>query len=439
MKPLSHSIDSIFWFRRDFRVEDNHGLFQALINSQQVLSIFIFDTDILSKLQDKDDARVTFIHEQVSRLKTFLQKRGSDLFVFYGNPGQVFQKLISTYKIKKIYCNEDYEPLAIARDQKIAKLARSHNIQFLSFKDHVIFAKDEILTDSEKPYTVFTPYKKKWLKSLKKENLAHYSSEKYLSKLVLITKPKPMIKLSQLGFHQSKITVPKPNLTSSLLKNYAKLRDTPSADATSHIGPHLRFGTISIRSAMKLALKHSPTWTSELIWREFFIQVLWHHPHVVKNSFRAKFDSLNWSVSKKDFQKWCEGKTGIPIVDAGMRELNTTGYMHNRVRMITANFLTKHLFIHWSWGEKYFAQKLLDYELASNNGNWQWSAGTGCDAAPYFRIFNPETQQQKFDPDFEYIQKWVPEYGTEKYPEPMVDLNFARRRALIEFGKLKKA
>ena len=431
--------DNVFWFRRDLRLNDNAGLFHAL-KAGSVRCLFIFDSQILSSLRSQADPRVTFIHEQVAKLKSELRKAGSDLEVFFGEPEKVFAEILLWKTIKAVYTNGDYEPSALRRDQKIQKLCKENEVEFHSFKDQVIFEKDEVLTDQRAPYTVFTPYKNKWLASLSPFYLKSYPSESLLTNLKKISKPLPLISLTGLGFKKTNINFPADEVSSPLLKVYAENRDFPALPGTSHLGIHLRFGTISIRETVRLARPLSPVWLSELIWREFFMQILFHFPRVEKKSFREVFEEVKWRQNKIEFEKWCQGQTGYPLVDAGMRELNQTGFMHNRVRMVTASFFTKHLLMHWYQGERYFAEKLLDYELSANNGNWQWAAGTGCDAAPYFRIFNPELQMKRFDPDGEYVKKWVPEWGTSKYVKPMVDHQEARGRALREFAiiSLKK-
>lgn len=428
---------TLFWFRRDLRLHDNAGLYTALKDNQNVQCLFIFDENILKNL-DTDDARVTFIFETVEALKAQLLSKKSDLWVFFGQPENIFKKLVKEHSISGIYCNHDYEPKAIARDKNIEKIVTAAGGVFKTFKDQVIFEKDEVLTDARKPYTVFTPYKNKWLKSLSPFYLKSYPVESYFPSLLKKAKSYPRPSLKDMGFEKSAVKFPSTKYDKLELKNYAKLRDFPALDATSRLGLHLRFGTLSIRELVSEAKKISDVWLSELIWREFFMQILFHFPYVESRSFREDYEKINWRDDKKDFKIWCDGKTGYPLVDAGMRELNETGYMHNRVRMVVASFLTKHLLIHWSWGEKYFAKKLLDYEMSANNGNWQWAAGTGCDAAPYFRVFNPESQMEKFDPDLEYVKKWVPEYGSDKYPEPMIDHKEGRERALREFSKALK-
>jgi deoxyribodipyrimidine photo-lyase len=442
---------ALFWLRRDLRLDDNAGLFHALKENKSVLPVFIFDSEILQRLKDPDDPRVTFIYDQVLRLKNELQQMGSDLWILQGKPVEVFterlKKEVSLYgdfEIESVYCNHDYEPRARDRDAKVKAWADGQGIRFLSYKDQVIFEKSEVMTDAQKPYTVYTPYKKKWLSSLSEFYLKSYPNQRYARHFFKTRKHSPTPTLAELGFsRRSGFDYPSTRVSLPVLQKYSAERDFPALDATSRLGLHLRFGTVSVRDLARVARAHSEVWLSELIWREFFMQILFHFPRVVKESFRPEYEKIQWRTSESDFEKWCQGKTGYPLVDAGMRELNQTGHMHNRVRMLTASFLTKHLLIHWSRGERYFAAKLLDYDLASNNGNWQWAAGTGCDAAPYFRIFNPTTQIEKFDKDFEYIKKWVPEWKTSEYALPMVDHVEARERCLGAFalglkGKDKK-
>jgi deoxyribodipyrimidine photo-lyase len=419
---------TIFWFRRDLRLSDNTGLYYALQETSPVLPIFIFDSEILDDLKDKSDARVNFIHDQLMIISQKLNKIGSGLLVKYGKPEEIFKSLIDDYNVESVFTNRDYEPYALERDQNIDNILQNKGIGFFDFKDHVIFEKDEILTGEQQPYKVFTPFKNKWLDKLESGHLHPYE--------ITVTKENfyqfnpIMLSLSDIGFQKSITPIPKKEYEEATIKKYDKERDFPEKNGTSRLGIHLRFGTISIREAVSQAQKLNDTWLNELIWRDFYSMILANFPHVVSNAFKPKYDAIPWRNSKEDFQKWCEGKTGYPIVDAGMRELNQTGYMHNRVRMITASFLTKHLLIDWRWGEAYFAEKLLDYELASNNGGWQWAAGTGTDAQPYFRIFNPYSQTDKFDKNKVYIKKWIPEVNTSDYPEPMVDHKEARQRAL---------
>ncbi len=428
-----------FWFRRDLRLEDNHGLYCALKNHTAVLPLFIFDQNILSKLQNSSDARVNFIYHQIQQLKTDLEKIKSTLYVVYGQPQDIFIALSRRYKIKAVYANHDYEPYARARDRAIQKYFVANNIPFLTYKDQVIFEKKEILKEDQTPYTVFTPYSKKWQQQLTKNNWTCYPTLRYLQHFIKI-RPLPLCSIEQIGFQKNNTsTIPKKTLDETILNSYAQKRDFPAVLGTSRLSIHLRFGTISIRKIVAKAHAYSNKLLTELIWREFYMMILWHFPHVVDKAFKPAYDTIQWENNLDHFQAWCQGNTGYPMVDAGMRELNQTGYMHNRVRMITASFLTKHLLIDWRWGEKYFAKKLLDYELASNNGGWQWVAGSGCDAAPYFRIFNPYLQAKKFDPQEKYIQTWCPDYKTKKYPKPIIEHKQARNRALNTYkNALKK-
>jgi deoxyribodipyrimidine photo-lyase len=424
---------NLFWFRRDLRIADNHGFYKALTSGKPVLPVFIYDTNILNDLND-DDSRVEFISAQVNRLKAEFERNNSTLWIFHGKPLAAFKRLWVEYEIDTVYTNEDYEPYARERDERVKTFLNSGEVNFLTFKDQVVFHKDEVAKADGKPYTVFTPYNKKWLQRLEDHPPENYPSEKYLRNL-LKTEPLTDIKLRDLGFRKGSLVFPEKEIDVELLKNYASQRDFPAQEGTSHIGVHLRFGTISIRQLTRKAMQHSSVFLNELIWRNFYMDILWHFPHVEKRAFKPAYDFIPWLNSEKAFARWCEGTTGYPLVDAGMRELNATGYMHNRVRMVTASFLCKHLLIDWRWGEAYFAEKLLDYELASNNGGWQWAAGTGCDAAPYFRVFNPSLQAQKFDPDQNYIRKWVPEFDRPEYPRPMVDHAKARQRAIETYKK----
>lgn len=422
---------TFFWFRRDLRLSDNTALFHALSENQRVIPLFIFDANIIEELP-KDDARISFIYEQLHAIDEELKKVGSSLLVLKGKPKDVWQQLFTEYPVKNIYFNKDYEPYAIARDKEITALAKTNNVAVFSFKDQVIFEENDVLKDDGSPYTIYTPYKNKWLKAFSLNLCEAKKSEDHLTNLAKNQFSFPS--LASLNFNLSSIRVKPYSLAN--LKNYEAERNFPAMDNTSYLSPHLRFGTVSIRNIIKNSLEKSPVFLSELIWREFFMQILFHFPHVINKSFKAKYDNINWRNNKNEFALWCEGKTGYPIVDAGMRQLNETGYMHNRVRMVVASFLCKHLLIDWRWGEAYFAKKLLDYDLAANNGNWQWAAGTGCDAAPYFRVFNPYEQVKKFDPDLKYITKWVKDLNT----TPIVDHKFARERAISSYKKgLKKA
>ena len=419
---------NLFWFRRDLRLDDNVGLFNALQSDENVLPIFIFDDFILSQLP-KDDARVTFIHQQLEKMQSQLQSIGKSLAVFHGKPLDVFQKIISENKIKTIYTNHDYEPYARKRDLELFHFFKEKNIAFKTSKDQVIFEKSEVTKDDGLPYVVYTPYSNKWKENFKKIQLLHYNSEDLLDKIT--THNYPFLSLNEIGFEPSNIKVPPYDISNSLIDNYEATRNFPALNKTSYLGIYLRFGAVSIRKMVAKALESkNETFLKELIWREFFMQILWHFPHTMNASFRPKYDAIQWENNEELFQKWCDGKTGYPFVDAGMRELNATGHMHNRVRMIVASFLCKHLLIDWRWGETYFATKLLDYEQASNVGNWQWAAGSGVDAAPYFRIFNPTEQIKKFDKDLQYIKKWIPELETSAYPEPIVDHKEAREKCL---------
>ena len=421
---------SVFWFRRDLRLEDNVGLYHALNSETPILPIFIFDSEILDKLP-KDDARVNFIYEQLQGLRKELQSKAeSSIAMYHGKPKEIFKELIEEYPIDTVFTNHDYEPYAKKRDKEILDFLTREDIKFKTFKDQVIFEKSEVVKDDGKPYVVYTPYKNKWKENFNpsvhlveyEPNMSNFYEHKRL----------PNLSLSDMGFEKASITVPDYTITRDLIQNYEDTRNFPAKEnGTSRLGPHLRFGTVSIRKMIKKAIaEENEIFWSELIWREFFMQILWHFPHTHKSAFRAKYDRIEWRNNEEEFDKWKKGQTGYALVDAGMRELNETGYMHNRVRMLTASFLCKHLLIDWRWGEAYFAEKLLDYDMSANVGNWQWAAGSGVDAAPYFRIFNPITQVDKFDKQKEYINKWVPELQELSYPEKMVDHKMARERCL---------
>ncbi|WP_405328669.1 cryptochrome/photolyase family protein [Leeuwenhoekiella sp. LLG6367-2.1] len=422
---------SIFWFRRDLRLDDNVGFLEALKSDYPVLPIFIFDKEILDKLP-KDDARVTFIYETLQKMRDRLQNdHTSSLALFYGKPIDIWKQVLKDYEVKEVYTNRDYEPYAKKRDKEISSLFEEKDIDFKTFKDQVIFEKDDVVKGDGEPYIVYTPYKNKWLETFNENNdlKIHYTSQ-HLNNLVENSRL-PNLTLSEMGFETSSLKVPDYDVTPTLIDNYEDTRNFPAQDGTSRLGPHLRFGTVSVRKMVKKALaENNQVFWSELVWREFFMQILYHYPETVNNAFRKKYDRIDWRNNEEEFEKWKTGTTGFLLVDAGMRELNTTGYMHNRVRMLTASFLCKHLLIDWRWGETYFAEKLLDYEQASNVGNWQWAAGSGVDAAPYFRIFNPMTQVDKFDKERKYIKKFIPEYDTSEYPKKMVDHKEARERCL---------
>lgn len=413
---------SIFWFRRDLRLIDNTALYEAITKSNNVLPIFIFDNDILDELP-KNDSRVNFIYNTLFDINNNLKNNGSSMLILKGKVEDIWKELILKYPVDSVFINKDYEPYAINRDQKIGQLLSKNGIKLYAYKDQVTHEESEVMKADGNPYTIFTPYKNAWLKRYNYQDVKPEISFKNFHKETFI-----FPKMEELGFEKSDIKVKDFSLKN--LNNYEDIRNYPELDATSYLSPHLRFGTISIRQIISKLNSNNESFLSELIWREFFMQILYHYPKVVNNNFRSKYDGIKWRNNEAEFEKWCKGETGYPMVDAGMRQLNKTGYMHNRVRMITAGFLCKHLLIDWRLGESYFAKKLLDFDLSANNGNWQWAAGTGCDAAPYFRIFNPIEQLKKFDKNEVYIKKWIPEYGTIKYPKPMVEHKFARERAL---------
>ena len=419
----------LFWFRRDLRFHDNTGLYNALIDADEVLPAFIFDVSILDKLP-KDDGRVYFIHQHISKMQKESEAHGSSMRVAKGNPLELIPQWCEEHNITAVFTNEDYEPYATVRDEKIKTVLAKKGIAFKTFKDQVIFAPDEVLKKDGTPYRVYTPFSRIWLAKEAEQGLPEYPTKPLLSKLHKKALPRiPTIKA--LGFETPKHQAPTPNHNLSLMNAYDAVRNFPAIDGTSRLGIHLRFGTVSIRDMVRKAKNSSnPTFLKELIWREFFMQILWHFPHTTTASFKPQYDRIEWRNNETDFSKWCEGNTGYPLVDAGMRELNQTGFMHNRVRMLVGSFLCKHLLIDWRWGEAYFAEKLLDYEQSSNVGNWQWVAGCGVDAAPYFRVFNPTEQVKKFDKEHTYIKKWVPEYQSLDYPTPMVDHKMARLRCL---------
>ena len=424
---------SIFWFRRDLRLDDNAGLFHALKSGYPVLPVFIFDKDILDQLHDKNDARITFIWQTIVNLDRELQKQESSLMVLFDKPSDAWRKLLDEYDIRAVYTNHDYEPYAKTRDEAIGNLLSGKGIKFYTYKDQVIFEKNEVTKDDGGPYTVYTPYQRKWYQTLTTFYLTAYPTNKYFSnflKGILFQIPT----LKQIRFEKNDIIFPDINFR-DFIAEYAERRDFPAIEGTTRIGLHLRFGTVSIRELAGTAYNYQEkTWLNELIWREFYMMILYHFPHTANQSFKPEYDRIKWVNNEDHFEAWCNGETGFPLVDAGMRELNATGYMHNRVRMVAASFLTKHLLTDWRWGEHYFARKLLDYEMASNVGGWQWAAGSGTDAAPYFRIFNPDIQLKKFDAQLNYIKKWIPEYAYfSKYPRPIIDHAFARDRCLKVF------
>jgi deoxyribodipyrimidine photo-lyase len=436
MKPKVN----IIWFRRDLRLTDNAALYHALKSNQPVLPIFIFDRNILDQLDDKADRRVEFIHAALEEMQAQLVKLGSSLEVYYGFPENVYKDLLDKYQIEKVFTNHDYEPYALERETTIENLLKENGVSLHTFKDQVIFEKDEVTKDDGKPYTVFTPYSRKWKTRLTEFYLKPFPTEKYFSNFYQQNKT-AIPSLETMGFQKVDKPFPSKQLQDEIIKHYAEKRNFPSLEnGTSKMGVHLRFGTVSIRALAKRALALNETYLNELIWRDFYHMILWHFPQVGKGkSFKPAYEMIDWRNNENEFQQWCDGMTGYPIVDAGMRELNATGFMHNRVRMITASVLTKHLLIDWRWGEAYFAQKLLDFDLAANNGGWQWASSSGCDAAPYFRVFNPALQTEKFDKDLQYIKKWVPEFQEFSYPKPIVQHELARKRVLEVYAKALKS
>ncbi|WP_461587625.1 cryptochrome/photolyase family protein [Winogradskyella sp.] len=424
---------NIFWFRRDLRLNDNVGLYHALMDENPVLPIFIFDADILDKLP-KNDARVNFLHQTITDINQSLKVNcNSSLGIYHGKPEHVFKQLTSSYNIDKVYTNHDYEPYATQRDGEIEALLNEQNISFITYKDQVIFEKDDVVKKDGNPYVVYTPYMRSWKAKFETIDFKSYPSEDLLEGFIQDT-TLPYLTLAEIGFETSTQKVLPYIVSPKLIQEYEDTRNFPAKDATSRLGPHLRFGTVSVREMMKKAIaEENEIFWQELIWREFFMQILWHFPFTKDKSFKSKYDRIEWRNNEEEFKLWCDGKTGYPLVDAGMRQLNETGFMHNRIRMLVGSFLCKHLLIDWRWGEAYFAEKLHDYEMASNVGNWQWVAGSGVDAAPYFRIFNPTSQIQKFDKDLAYIKKWAPDFQELTYPQPMVDHKFARERCLATY------
>ena len=425
---------AIFWHRRDLRLQDNAGLYKALKNSEEVIPVFIFDTSILNQLE-RHDQRIIFIHQNIEKLRASYQKLGSDLLILHGDPIVLIPKISLELKVDAVFSNRDYEPKAIERDKIVSASLKEQGIKLIGSKDQVIFEKDEIVKNDGNPYLVFTPYSVKWKEKLNDFYTGSYPTERYfnyLTKQTFSASP-TLLELEFSGEQTQKF--PGMDFPENIIQQYSENRDYPSLNGTSKLGVHLRFGTISIRALLRFALNTNKTYLNELIWREFYQMILYHFPHSADQSFKKQYDSIPWLNNEADFGKWCRGETGYPLVDAGMRELNATGFMHNRVRMVTASFLSKHLLIDWRWGEAYFAGKLLDYELASNSGGWQWAAGSGCDAAPYFRVFNPQLQLEKFDKNLEYVRKWVPEYATAAYPDPIVDHKMARERAIETYKR----
>ena len=431
---INSSATNLFWHRRDLRIEDNSGLFKALTSGQKIQAVFIFDSNILNLLSDKEDARITFIYREISRLKAEYQSLGADLLVLYGDSIEIIPQLALEMGAESVFTNRDYEPKAVLRDTRINELLAKNKIKFIGAKDHVIFEKDEITKGDGSPYTIYTPYANKWREKFKDQTQTPFPTENYFHHLAPINSAQQLLSLEEMGFKENKkIDFPPLTIPTEILQNYHETRDYPSIKGTSKLSIHLRFGTISIRKLVQVASTKNPVYLNELIWRDFYQMIIHHFPQSVKEAFKVKYERIEWEHNEIHFNAWCEGKTGYPLVDAGMRELNNTGFMHNRVRMVVASFLCKHLLLDWKWGAAYFAEKLLDFEEASNIGGWQWAAGCGCDAAPYFRVFNPTLQQQKFDPKFDYIKKWVPEFGTKAYPEPIIEHTFARDRVINRY------
>lgn len=432
---MNHPEVNVFWFRRDLRLHDNHGLFHALKSGLHVLPIFIFDNNILDRLEKPYQLRVQFIHQSLQSIDQELRKHGSGLTVLHDKPINAFKKLIKSHKIKQVFTNRDYEKYGKERDEQVAELLQSNGISFHDYKDQVIFEQLEVAKDDGNPYTVFTPYSRKWKFNLSNQPIKHFPSEKHFAQFFKYV-PGDFPSLSSIGFNEKPFQFPSNNFPNDIIKKYSQQRDFPAINGTSKLGVHLRFGTISIRELAVTASKLNETYLNELIWRDFYQSILSNFPHISEGlSFKKEYDNIRWRNNEDEFEKWCNGQTGYPIVDAGMRELSQTGFMHNRVRMIVASFLTKHLLIDWRWGESWFAAKLLDHDFAANNGGWQWAAGSGCDAAPYFRVFNPYLQTEKFDKEGKYIRQWVPEFDSLEYPQPMVQHEFARKRCLETYSK----
>ena len=424
---------AIHWFRRDLRIEDNHALSKAIESGKPVLCIFIFDRLILDKLEDRSDKRLTFIHNTLQGINRQLQELGSTLRSYYGEPEHIWQEILSEYTVSDVYCNRDYEPYAQQRDRSVHEFLSAKGVSMHGYKDHVIFEKQEVVKDDGLPYTVFTPYSKKWKAKLTAHSFDAFNSRPSAHQL-LATEPQEVLSLESMGFEATEfVDFPTSEVSLNTVRNYHVTRDIPAIAGTTRLSLHLRFGTVSIRRLAEIAHRENEKWLNELIWRDFYQMILYHYPTTTTHAFKPAYDRIPWRNAPEEFNAWCEGKTGYPIVDAGMRELNATGFMHNRVRMIVASFLTKHLLIDWRLGERYFAKQLLDFDLASNVGGWQWAASSGCDAAPYFRVFNPALQTEKFDKELHYIRKWVPELETAKYPKPIVDHAFARDRVLKVF------
>ncbi len=425
---------SIVWLRRDLRLHDNAALYYALKSGRPVLVVFVFDRLILDVLEDRRDRRVEFIYKEIHKLQDQLTGMGSSLIARYGRPIDVLKSIIEEYNVAEVFTNHDYELYAKERDAVVKAMLAERGIGFQTSKDQAIFDLDEVMTGAGKPYTIFGAYSRNWVGKLNEFYLKSYPTEKYFANFYKTSPPpgpeRGIPTLGEMNFEPLGENYPVPAVDEAFLWEYEKMRDYPARTGTSELGIHLRFGTISIRDLVRQARAISERFMTELAWRDFYFQILEHFPHVEKHAFRRQYEHLPFLNQPEDIERWKTGQTGYPFVDAGMRQLNQTGWMHNRARLITASFCVKHLLIDWRIGENYFGAKLRDYDLAANIGNWQWVAGTGNDPAPYFRVFSPDTQMKKFDPKLEYVRKWVPEYGTPDYVKPMIDHDFARQRAV---------
>lgn len=470
---------ALVWFRRDLRDFDHAALYHALKKHTKVFCAFIFDAEILDALPSHADRRVEFIHGSVVELDRSLHQRGGGLIVRHGKAQALIPALAARLGVAEVFTNRDYEPAAIARDEEVAECLRALGIGFVACKDQVVFEKDEVLTRSATPFSVFTPYKKAWLAALTDFHLKAYPVAKYARHLAPMPEGESIPSLADIGFEPTNLVEVgiEPGMAGGRkllddflrrIDRYKARRDFPARKGVSYLSVHLRFGTVSIRELARLACARggegAHTWLSELIWRDFYFQILWHHPRVVTHAFRPEYDRVQWDEAPALFEAWRDGRTGYPIIDAAMRQIAHSGYMHNRLRMVVASFLTKDLGIDWRWGEKYFADQLNDFDLAANNGGWQWAASTGCDAQPYFRIFNPLNQSEKFDPDGSFIRRYLPELAKvpdkfihapwtmppidqklagceigKDYPAPIVDHAQARARTLARFGVVKGA
>ena len=470
---------ALVWFRRDLRDYDHAALYHALKAAERVYCVFVFDTDILDRLNDKADRRVEFIWESVRELKAALQEKSGDLIVRHGCAAEILPALATELGVKAVYANRDYELAANERDEAVAKTLKQQGIAFHAFKDQVIFERGEILTQAGRPYGVFTPYKNAWLRTLEDFYVRPYPVDRYISHLAQHSSD-DMPSLEAIGFERTNLHALKIPIGMTggkrlfdefldRIDQYKEARDFPAVKGPSYLSVHLRFGTVSIRhlarTAWRMEGRGAETWLSELIWRDFYFQVLHHHPQLAAGrAFHSEFEHIAFPNDEALFQAWCEGRTGYPLVDAAMRQINQTGYMHNRLRMVAASFLVKDLLIDWRWGERYFAEKLIDYDFAANNGGWQWAASTGCDAQPWFRIFNPVTQSEKFDAQGKFIRKYVPELARcndkeihapwlisadrqqtlglaigRDYPLPVIDHAVQRERALELYKAAKPA